>query len=100
VTRDLYGQSFAIASPTYVPSTLAVCRVNPRYAIDDQQRPDIIAHGVPALDDSPLVAHPSLLSVPRHQFFFDRAPLLTPLLTAAIVTIAAGFDGVIRSMCK
>ena len=98
--RDLYGQRLAIASSAYVPSTLAVCRVNPRYAIDNQQRTDIVAHGVPALDNSPLVAQSPLLSVPRHQFFFDRASLLTLLLAAAMVTNAAGFDGVIRSMCK
>jgi len=98
--RDLYGESLAIASPANVPSTLAVCGIDPRYAIDNQQRTDIVAHCVPAFDNSPLVAPPSLLPVPRHQFFFDRPPVLTPLLTAGIVTIAGGFAAVIRSMCK
>lgn len=98
--RDHFGKSLAIPSPANVPSTLPVWRVDPRYAIDNQQRTNIVAGGVTALDNAPLVAQPSLLSVPRHQFFFGRAPLLTPLLTAGIVTIARGFAAVIRSMCR
>lgn len=100
VARDLYGESLAIAPSANVHSTLAVFRVDPRYAIDHHQPADIVAHSVSALDKSPFVARSSFLSVPRHLFFFDRAPFRTPLLTDDIVVIPREFTAVIRSMCK
>lgn len=100
MARDPFGEGLAIVSPPNVASTLSVDRVNPRYAIDHQQRADIVACGMPALDNSPLVAAPSLLSIPGHQFFLGPASFLTPLLTTGSVTTARGLAAGIRSMCK
>lgn len=96
----LFRESLAIAPPANVSSALAACGVDPRYAFDNQQRTDVVAHCVPAFDHPPLIAPPPVLPVPRHQFFFNRAVFLTTLLTDGIVTIVRGFDAVIRSMCK
>jgi hypothetical protein len=58
--RNLDRERFAIVSAANVPSAISVFRVNPRYAIDNQQRLNVIARRAAALDDSPLVPMPSL----------------------------------------
>ena len=60
VVRNLDREHFAIVSAANVLSAIPVFRVNPRYAIDDQQRLNVIARRAAALDDSPFVPAPSL----------------------------------------
>jgi len=60
VVHNLDRERFAIVSAANVLSAIPVFRVNPRYAIDDQQRLNVIARRATALNDSPLVPAPSL----------------------------------------
>jgi hypothetical protein len=53
-------ECFAIVPAADAPSAIPVFRVNPRYAVDDQQRLNVIPGRAAALDDSPLVPAPSL----------------------------------------
>jgi hypothetical protein len=58
--RNFDRERFAIVSAANVLSAIPVFRINPRYAIDNQQRLDVIAHRVAAFNYSPLVRVPSL----------------------------------------
>jgi hypothetical protein len=58
--RNPDREHFAIVCAANVLSAIPVFRVNPRYAIDDQQRLNVIARRAAPLDYSPLVPAPSL----------------------------------------
>lgn len=96
----LSSEPFAvIAAADMLPSFITLM-VYPGYAVNDEQSLNVISHCPATLRYAPILAFPSLYTVPRHQLPFEALGFICRLLIAGVSTIFAFRGSPIRSMCK